>query len=115
MYIQHNRVWALTKIRKWLVCTISWCVFKLIKYGAKHITTGRGAPPWGAPKAHLVCVCVASYVSSLQIHQGMVYTSHFLSFSRPNPGGGVYIRLKDVIKLELDNFRSSFWVRFLKM
>jgi len=26
----------------------------------------------------------------LYIHQEMVYTSHFLIFSRPKPGGGVY-------------------------
>lgn len=29
---------------------------------------------------------------SLHIHQGMVYTSHFIIFSRHKPGGGSYIR-----------------------
>ena len=43
----------------------------------------RSAPPW--------CCVFAACLSILHIHQEIVCTSHFLIFSRPGPGGGVYV------------------------
>ena len=39
----------------------------------------------------LVYVQTVVFWGSLHVHQEMAYTSHFLNFSRPKPGGGVYI------------------------
>ena len=62
-----------------------------VKYAATHTPPrGRTAHPWGGRRRAL-CVCFAAYLNSLHIHQEMVYTSPFLIFSRPKPGGGVYI------------------------
>jgi len=75
------------KIRKWLVYIISWYTCKLPKYIAVCIYTTTGAL-----HAHVVVyVDIAVYLGSLHVYQEMVYTRHFLIFSRPKPGGGVYI------------------------
>ena len=51
----------------------------------RHAPRGRAAPLWWW------CVCVVACLSSLHIHQEVVYTSHFLICSRRKPGGGVYV------------------------
>jgi len=43
------------------------------------------------PRHFWAVVYLAAYLSSLHPHQKVVYASHFLIFSRPKPGGGVYI------------------------
>ena len=75
---------GLEKIRKWLVYTISWCICKLLQNTTLSIYTTTGAR--SAPV--VVYIQTAVFWSSLHIHQEMVYTSHFLIFSRPKPGGG---------------------------
>ena len=73
----------------------NWCVpFPCVHANCSNMyqntqPRGCGSPPQSAPKAPLVCVAV--YLSSLHIHQDMVYISHFF-FSKPKPGGGVYIQ-----------------------
>ena len=66
---------------------MSWLLCKLPQNTAVCIYTTTGA--LRAP----VVVYIESVVFgvSLHIHQEMVYTSHYLIFSRPKPGGGVYI------------------------
>ena len=39
----------------------------------------------------VVYIQTAVFYSSLHIHHQMVHTSHFPIFSRPKPGGGVYL------------------------
>ena len=54
------------------------------KYHSVYIHHHGGAP---------VVVYIESVVFwvSLHIHQEIIYTSHFLIFSKPKPDGGVYI------------------------
>jgi len=40
----------------------------------------------------VVYIQTGVFYSSLHIHHQMVHTSHFTIFSRPEPGGGVYLR-----------------------
>ena len=56
------------------------------KYNAicMYGTTGSFAPT-------VVYIETAVFFCSLHIQQGLVYTSHFLVFSRLKPGGGVNI------------------------
>jgi len=40
----------------------------------------------------VVYIQIATFYSGFHIHQEMVYTSHFLIFSGPKPGGGNHAR-----------------------
>jgi len=45
----------------------------------------------------VVYIQTALFYSSLHIHHQIVHTSHFPIFSRPKPGGGVYLWGPNVI------------------
>ena len=79
--------WGLEKIGKWLVWTIWWCICKLWKNSTLSIYTTSGAR--SAPG--VVYIQTAVFYHSLHIHHQIVHTSHFPIFSRPQPGGGVYL------------------------
>jgi len=55
------------------------------RFGVRKIRRFWRMPPWWCAPESVV------YVGSFHILQEMVYTSHLLIFSRPKPGGGVYI------------------------
>ena len=73
--------------RNWLVYTISGCICKLLQNTTLSIYTTPGPP--SAPG--VVYILTAVFYSSSDIHQEIVYTSHVPIFSKPKPGGGVYI------------------------
>jgi len=83
IYIHHHRVWAYRKKKM-------AGVYHFLVY----MQTARAAVFWG----------------SLHIHQEMVYNNHFLIFSKPKPGGGVYIyTLCPHITLAYRNLMASAW------
>ena len=71
--IHHHRVW--------------WCTCKLLSNTTLSTYTTLGAR--SAPG--VVYIQTAVFYSSLHIHHQIVHTSHFPIFSRPQPGGGVYL------------------------
>jgi len=57
-----------------------------VKYRSLYIHHPGGA---ARPRGGVYRGCCI--LGSLHVHEEIVYTSHFLIFSRPKPGGGVYI------------------------
>jgi len=81
------------------VYAISLCICKLCKYA----TNTHKARPMGVCHTPVV-VCFVAYVSSLQIHQEMVYTSHFLISSTPK-SAVVYIYIYGYISMNRNGLR----------